>query len=57
VQFWRADIEIMVPVQPVVLPAPRNRRSARGTKICIGHGRSSVWRDLKDFIVDRLNLP
>lgn len=25
-------------------------------KIFIGHGRSSVWRDLKDFLQDRLNL-
>ncbi|WP_198420140.1 TIR domain-containing protein [Geomonas ferrireducens] len=28
-----------------------------GTKIFIGHGRSFVWRDLKDFIKDRLQLP
>ncbi len=26
-------------------------------KIFIGHGRSVVWRDLKDFIHDRLKLP
>jgi predicted nucleotide-binding protein len=26
-------------------------------KIFIGHGRSAVWRDLKDFIQDRLELP
>ena len=26
-------------------------------KIFIGHGRSPVWRDLKDFIQDRLKLP
>lgn len=25
-------------------------------KIFIGHGRSSVWRDLKDFLQDRLHL-
>jgi hypothetical protein len=28
-----------------------------GTNVFIGHGRSSVWRDLKDFVKDRLNLP
>jgi hypothetical protein len=28
-----------------------------GTNIFIGHGRSIVWRDLKDFIQDRLRLP
>lgn len=33
-------------------------RSARvGTNIFIGHGRSFVWRDLKDFVQDRLRLP
>jgi predicted nucleotide-binding protein len=28
-----------------------------GSKIFIGHGRSHVWRDLKDFIKDRLEPP
>ncbi len=28
-----------------------------GKRIFIGHGRSPVWRELKDFIADRLNLP
>lgn len=41
--------------------ARQSRRSARskeiGTNVFIGHGTSSVWRDLKDFIQDRLNLP
>jgi len=27
-----------------------------GYKIFIGHGRSSVWRDLKDYLHDRLDL-
>lgn len=32
--------------------------SARvGTNVFIGHGQSSAWRDLKDFIQDRLHLP
>lgn len=36
----------------------RDVRSARvGTNVFIGHGRSAVWRDLKDFIQDRLRLP
>ena len=26
-------------------------------KIFLGHGRSAVWRDLKDFVQDRLKLP
>ena len=28
-----------------------------GTNVFIGHGRSLVWKDLKDFIQDRLRLP
>jgi hypothetical protein len=30
---------------------------ARGQRIFIGHGRSPVWRELKDFLQDRLSLP
>lgn len=28
-----------------------------GTNVFIGHGRSQAWRDLKDFVQDRLGLP
>jgi predicted nucleotide-binding protein len=28
-----------------------------GTNVFIGHGRSSAWRELKDFFQDRLRLP
>jgi predicted nucleotide-binding protein len=28
-----------------------------GTNVFIGHGKSSVWKDLKDFVQDRLSLP
>jgi predicted nucleotide-binding protein len=31
--------------------------NAVGTKIFIGHGRSTCWKDLRDFIRDRLYLP
>jgi len=41
--------------------ARQTRRSTRakeiGTNVFIGHGGSSAWRDLKDFVQDRLNLP
>lgn len=34
------------------------RTDARvGTNVFIGHGRSKAWRELKDFIQDRLHLP
>lgn len=32
------------------------KRAVKGRKIFIGHGRSSDWRDLKDFVSDRLHL-
>lgn len=36
----------------------RQKRSERiGTNVFIGHGRSLAWRDLKDFVQDRLKLP
>jgi len=31
-------------------------QSTQGTKIFIGHGRSSAWKDLRDFLKDRLSL-
>jgi predicted nucleotide-binding protein len=37
----------------------RRARHSReiGTNVFIGHGRSLMWRELKDFIQDRLHLP
>lgn len=36
----------------------KKRESERiGTNVFIGHGGSLVWRELKDFVQDRLNLP
>ena len=32
-------------------------RVAPGSRVFIGHGRSPVWRELKDFLNDRLTLP
>lgn len=38
--------------------AKRNVRDSRiGINVFIGHGRSSAWRELKDFVQDRLHLP
>lgn len=28
-----------------------------GTNVFLGHGRSPLWRELKDFVNDKLNLP
>nr|WP_243448330.1 TIR domain-containing protein [Candidatus Thiosymbion oneisti] len=35
----------------------KSRSERVGTNVFIGHGRSSVWKDLKDFIQDRMRLP
>jgi predicted nucleotide-binding protein len=36
----------------------REKRAERvGTNVFIGHGRSHAWRDVKDFVQDRLKLP
>ena len=35
----------------------KSRSERVGTNVFIGHGRSTAWRDLKDFIQDRLHLP
>lgn len=35
----------------------RNRDSRVGTNVFIGHGRDAAWRELKDFIQDRVRLP
>jgi hypothetical protein len=58
VQFLRTHIESMMPASPdaTARTAPK-KMPAPGAKIFIGHGHSPAWRDLKDFIVDRLKLP
>jgi len=35
----------------------RKKLERIGTNVFIGHGRSPIWKDLKDFIQDRLALP
>jgi predicted nucleotide-binding protein len=34
-----------------------SRPVVTGSKVFIGHGRSEIWRALKDFVQDRLGLP
>jgi hypothetical protein len=35
----------------------QKREERIGTNVFIGHGRSKIWKDLKDFVQDRLHLP
>lgn len=39
------------------LPSATRSKAMSGTRVFIGHGGSRLWKDLKDFISDRLNLP
>lgn len=39
------------------LERQRTREERTGTNVFIGHGRSVAWRQLKDFVQDRLRLP
>jgi predicted nucleotide-binding protein len=60
VTFRRSDIERLKPAPTPATPATaldeRQKMTAAGKKIFIGHGRSPVWRELKDFLQDRLHL-
>ncbi|MBP1843908.1 putative nucleotide-binding protein [Rhizobium petrolearium] len=51
--------EIVRQIGSHLVRAERKTRvsSLVGTNVFIGHGRSSSWRELKDFIEDRLHLP
>ena len=40
-----------------ITQAPPTRARQVGTNVFIGHGRSLLWRELKDFVADRLGLP
>jgi predicted nucleotide-binding protein len=56
-----ADKVIVVPERAAPQVARQEERGPaadgqRGTTVCIGHGRSSLWRELKDFLVERLHL-
>lgn len=39
------------------LQKKQNKQERIGTNVFIGHGQSKAWKDLKDFIQDRLHLP
>jgi predicted nucleotide-binding protein len=61
VTFRRPDIERLRPA-PTAASTPANalnegqKMATVGQKIFIGHGHSPVWRELKDFLQDRLYL-
>ena len=38
------------------LAAPESKTAAKGSKIFIGHGRSPLWRELRDYLEKELSL-
>jgi len=47
------DLYVIETAEEQVSSRPRSS----GDKVFIGHGRSPAWRELKDFLADRLGLP
>ena len=60
VSFLEQELELIAAEvaadQPNATPAVRPGKALMGTTVFIGHGRSLVWRVLKDFLEDRLGL-
>lgn len=53
----QVEITAEAHVRDGIRTSPRTGPIAqRGSKIFFGHGRSPVWRELKDFVHDRLKL-
>ena len=43
-------------IERLLLPSSATRRK-QGSNVFIGHGQSRLWRELKDFVQDRMALP
>ena len=52
----RTDRLYLTPAH-IVRQRPHIHQKSAGSKVFIGHGRSLVWREFKDFIEERLGLP
>jgi predicted nucleotide-binding protein len=55
VTFSRSHVEQSKPTVTQAQQSTRQRKVS-GNKIFIGHGSSLIWRELKDFLKDRLHL-
>jgi len=57
VSFLKQELELQGgKIDSDSLKSTTTRKPSVGTNVVIGHGRSLVWRELKDFIEDRLRL-
>jgi len=58
VSYIKATLKAAITKVQEIIDNPEDINSLNtGEKIFIGHGASLVWRELKDFIKDRLKLP
>jgi hypothetical protein len=55
VSFLRDDIEKMLPPDTVE-SVELKKKAATGNTVFIGHGGSTIWLELKEFLRDRLHL-
>ena len=53
VMFLRSDIKRSVPAP--ALEERQDKVTTNGKRIFVGHGRSPMWRELKDYLRDQLN--
>jgi len=58
VTFRRSDIEKMVPTLETSAREDQRKRkmTAAGKTVFVGHGRAGIWRELKDFLKEKLHL-
>jgi predicted nucleotide-binding protein len=56
VTFRRSDIEQMILLHPEPIDQRKRKKTATGKTVFIGHGRSAIWLELKDFLRERLHL-
>jgi hypothetical protein len=64
VTFRRSDIEKLIPTLKTSareaalerIDQRKRKMTAPGKTVFIGHGRAAIWRELKDFLKERLQL-
>jgi predicted nucleotide-binding protein len=55
-ELARLARHIAVHAEALTIEAPQLKNHAQPSRVFIGHGHSPVWRELKDYIKDDLNL-
>jgi hypothetical protein len=53
--FLQSELDLSSDAGDVVIISPAKKPA--GSNVVIGHGGSAVWRELRDFLRDRLKLP